>query len=57
MEVTRRDLETVFGKYQMYQNATINLIPVDENKPRQGGKVHVKGFSFDFRTFTPATIN
>jgi hypothetical protein len=57
MEVTRRDLETVFGRYWMYQNATINLIPIDETKPREGGKVHVKGYGFDFRTFTPQIIN
>lgn len=57
MEVTRRDLESTFGRYWMYQNATINLIPLDESKPRQGGKVHVKGYSFDFRTLTPQTIN
>ena len=53
MEVTRRDLESTFGRYWKYENATINLIPLNESNPRQGGKVHVRGFTFDFRTLTP----
>ena len=57
MEVTRRDLESVMGRYWRYDTATINLIPIDESNPRLGGKVHVKGYAFDFRTFTPQAIN
>lgn len=57
MEVTRRDLESVFGRFWLYQNSTINLLPLDESNPRMGGKVHVRGYAFDFRTFTPSTIN
>jgi hypothetical protein len=48
MEVTRRDMESFMGRFWRYENATINLIPVDESQPRLGGKVHVKSFVFDF---------
>lgn len=54
MEVTRRDQESLLGKFWKYESSTIKLIPVDEANPRLGGKVHVKSFVFDFRTFTPA---
>ena len=57
MELTRRDQETLLGRYWLYQNATISLLPLDESNPRQGGKVHVKGYGFDFRTFTPVSID
>jgi hypothetical protein len=30
MEVTRRDQESLLGRFWKYENATINLIPVDE---------------------------
>ena len=52
MEVTRRDMETFFGRYLRYENATINFLPVDEEEPRLGGKVKVKSFVFDLRTMT-----
>ena len=55
MEVTRRDQESWLGRYWRYENATITLHPVDEANPRQGGKVQVSSFVFDFRTFTPYT--
>ena len=38
------------GRFWRYENATINLIPVDENEPRLGGKVQVKSFVLDLRT-------
>lgn len=53
MEVTRRDQESLVGRFWKYENATINLIPLDEEEPRLGGKVQVKSMGFDFRTFTP----
>ena len=52
MEVTRRDVESLMGRFWRYENATINLIPVDENEPRLGGKVQVKSFVLDLRTLT-----
>ena len=39
MEFTRRDMESVAGRFWRYENATINLIPEDEQAPRLGGKV------------------
>ena len=52
MEVTRRDMESLLGKFWRYENATINLMPVDEAEPRLGGKVSVKSFVLDLRTLT-----
>ena len=52
MELTRRDMESLLGKFWRYENATINLLPVDENEPRLGGKVQVKSFVLDLRTLT-----
>ena len=54
MEVTRRDMESMAGRYWRYENSRINLTPVDENEPRLGGKVMVKSFVADIRTFTLA---
>ena len=48
MEVTRRDMESAIGKFWRYESSTINLIPINEDQPRLGGKVHVKSFVFDF---------
>jgi len=53
MEVTRRDMESFLGRFWRYENATIQLIPVDEKQPRLGGKVQVKSLAFNFQTFTP----
>ena len=52
MEVTRRDMESLMGRFWRYENATINLLPVDEEEPRLGGKVQVKSFVLDLRTLT-----
>lgn len=53
MEVTRRDMESVVGRFWRYESASITLMPVDESEPRLGGKVQVKSFGMDFRTLTP----
>ena len=37
LEVTRRDAESLLKRFWRYENATINLIPVDESQPRLGG--------------------
>lgn len=52
MEVTRRDMESVMGRYWRYENASFTLLPIDENEPRLGGKVQVRSFVFDFRAMT-----
>jgi hypothetical protein len=53
MEVTRRDMESIVGRFWRYESASITLMPVDESEPRLGGKVQVKSFGMDFRTLTP----
>merc|ERR1719263_2768886 len=52
LEVTRRDAESLLNRFWRYENATINLIPVDENEPRLGGKVQAKSLVIDFRALT-----
>jgi hypothetical protein len=52
-ELTRRDMESAWGRFWRYENAQITFIPLDEAQPQQGGKVQVKAFVMDFRTFTP----
>ena len=52
MELTRRDMESLLGRYWRYENATMTLHPVDEAEPRLGGKVQVKSFVLDIRTLT-----
>ena len=46
-------MESYLGRYWRYENAYITLHPVDESQPRLGGKVKVKQFVMDWRTFTP----
>ena len=41
------------GRLWRYENAYVQLIPLDETQPRLGGKVKVNAFVFDVRTFTP----
>lgn len=53
MEVTRRNMESIAGRFWRYESASITLMPVDEAEPRLGGKVQVKSIGMDFRTFTP----
>ena len=57
MELTRRDMESMLGRFWKYERSTINLIPVDESQPRLGGKVQVKNFVFDLQTLTFAMQN
>ena len=52
MEVTRRDMESIMGRFWRYENATINLLRADEDQPRLGGAVQVKSFVCDLRTLT-----
>ena len=52
--LTRRDMESYWGRFWRYENAYITLIPVDESQPALGGKVKVNTFTMDFRTFTPS---
>ena len=52
MEVTRRDLESLFFRYWRFDSASIKLIPAESDKPRLGGKVEVKNFFINFQTFT-----
>lgn len=40
-------------RFWRYENNVITLFPVDESQPRLGGKVRVRAFIFDLRTFTP----
>lgn len=51
--MTRRDMESYWGRFWRYENAYVTLFPVDVNQPALGGKVQVKAFVMDFRTFTP----
>lgn len=46
-------MESYLGRFWRYENAQITLIPVDESQPQLGGKVKVKAFIMDWRTFTP----
>ena len=46
-------MESIVGRFWRYESASITLMPVDEAEPRLGGKVQVKSFGMDFRTFTP----
>ena len=50
-------MESFMGRFWRYENATINFLPVDEEQPRLGGKVHVKSFIFDLRTMTGGFTN
>jgi hypothetical protein len=47
-------MESYIGKFVRYENAYITLIPLDAEKPREGGKVKVHAFEMDWRTFIPA---
>ena len=53
-ELTRRDMESKLGRFWRYESATINLIPVDAENPRLGGKVSATQLVFDVRTMTPS---
>ena len=55
--VSRRDMESMFGRFWKYSDTRINLIPVDEEQPRLGGRVQATERSFDIRTFTLNSTN
>ena len=46
-------MESRWGRFWRYENAQITLIPLDEAQPQLGGKVKVRAFVMDWRTFTP----
>lgn len=46
-------MESRWGRFWRYENAQITLIPLDETQPQLGGKVKVKAYIMDWRTFTP----
>ena len=50
--MTRRDMESTFGRFWKYQDTRINLLPVDESQPRLGGRVQATQTTFDIQTFT-----
>ena len=52
ISVSRRDMESLFGRFWKYSDTRINLIPLDENEPRMGGRVEAKEIAFDIRTLT-----
>ncbi len=54
MEVTRRDMESLAGRFWRYENSRFSLMPVDSEQPRLGGKVQVKSFVCDFRALSLA---
>ena len=53
IRLTRRDMESYWGRYWRYENNFITLYPVDESNPRSGGKVKVTSMVMDWHTFTP----
>ena len=50
--VTRRDMESMFGRFWLYADTRINLIPLNESEPRLGGRVQATQTSIDFSTLT-----
>ena len=50
--MSRRDMESTFGRFWKYSDTRILLIPIDEDEPRLGGRVKASETSFDVRTFT-----
>ena len=52
MEVTRRDQESLVGRYWRYEHSRMSLTPIDAEQPRLGGTVKVQSFVADWRTMT-----
>ena len=48
-------MESQFGRFWKYQDTRITLFPVDEQKPRLGGRVQATEYAMDFRTLTPSS--
>ena len=55
--MTRRDMESTFGRYWKYQDTKLHLTPVDAEKPRLGGRVSATEYAMDFRTMTPSSTH
>ena len=54
--MTRRDMESAFGRFWKYQDTRITLFPLDDQQPRLGGRVQATEYAIDFRTMTPSSI-
>mmetsp|Transcript_23724 Transcript_23724/g.21087 ORF Transcript_23724/g.21087 Transcript_23724/m.21087 type:complete len:193 (+) Transcript_23724:32-610(+) len=52
MEVTRRDMTTFMRRFWKIESNKLTLHPLNEEDPRQGGKVEVKTLLFNIRTLT-----
>ena len=52
--VTRRDAESMLGRFWRYQDISMKLNPINEEQPSLGGRVKASVKTFDFRTFTPS---
>ena len=52
--MTRRDMESSFGRFWKYQDARISLFPLDDQQPRLGGRVQATEYTIDFRTLQPS---
>ena len=50
--VTRRDMESMLGRFWLFADTRINLIPLDESEPRLGGRVLATQTTVDFSTLT-----
>ena len=53
--VTRRDMESSFGRFWRVEDTTVTFYPVNTDEPRLGGKVAASVKGFDVSTFTPYT--
>ena len=51
--MVRRDMESLFKRFWKCENTTINLLPLDPENPREGGRVAATVVGLDVRTFTP----
>ena len=47
-------MESKFGRFWRYEMASVQLIPLDHEQPRLGGKVSATGYVLDIRTMSPS---
>ena len=52
--VTRRDAESLIGRFWRTQSFRMSLHPLDDQQPGLGGRVTAKVSTMDFRTMTPS---
>ena len=52
--VTRRDAESMLGRFWRFQDISLKLSPIDEEQPSLGGRVKASVKTLDLRTFTPS---